>query len=174
MIKIIQGKPLSPSEKKLIIQATKAYENLVYVGPKTWELFDMLYKLYDDDVFVGVCAVNIGGSYAKIGPLCLLSQYHGKGMGKKLVRHIVEDLRSKYNLYLASSNPAVWHIANGLGLKQDNALLHIPLSVIWIYMKMSYYVWKASEVITFCKEFKRKKSAISFSKRHYYLPKGDG
>ncbi len=170
MVNIVIGKTLSPNEKNKIITATRGYENIVYIGPNTWDSFDTWYKLYVNGKFAGVCAVNFFRNYSKIGPLILLPQYHSRGLVHKLVRSIVEDVKQKHIVYLASTNDAVWHIAKKIGFSEINSNFKIPFSVLVIYRKISLRVLFAGEAIDFIKELFRKKKFFKREKlRHFIL-----
>ncbi len=169
---VIKKEPLSFQEVSLILDATKHFPHLVYVGPRTWSRFDNIYKIYDGGSFSGVCAVNTKGRYAKIGPFVLLPHMHGKGLGKALFQKIVNDFRSSHYLYVASSNHAVIHITERVGFIEYNNLLNIPFQIWIIYQKMSWKVLWAGEFPSFIQELMRKtKMAKRERLRHYYLPK---
>ena len=151
---VVQEK-LTSDEKLKVMEATKLFENLVYVGWNTWDHFDWIYKIYINNNFAGVCAVNTFQSYAKMGPLVLLPTFHGKGLGKKLVTTIVEREKQKHNLYIGNSNLKVWHIADGLDFV-ERSTSSIPYQVKIIYVKMSLIVLREGEFIPFLKELMRK------------------
>ena len=50
MIKILKGK-LSPEERRRIVEDTKKFEHLVFIGPKTRDTFDTQYRIYCENKF---------------------------------------------------------------------------------------------------------------------------
>ena len=163
-----------PSKKELdhIITETKHFPNQIYVGPKTWASFDGHYCAYVDNNFSGILAVNRFSNWVKLGPLVVLSRYHGKGIGTKLVKTAIKEENKHKQIYLASANPAVWKIVGKLCFVQYKNISDLPWSVKLIYTIMSLKVLVQGEFLEFIKELIRKKRVFTNSShhQHFFLP----
>jgi hypothetical protein len=107
-IRILHRK-LTNTEILLINADTRMYPDLTYVSPKLWQTFSDHYILFVNDEFAGVCATIKLSHWIKLGPLVLRSHFHNKGFGTKLFQKII-FAHPNTNLYIGSSNFAVWKI----------------------------------------------------------------
>lgn len=63
---------------------------------------------------MGCCAAITLGKWTKIGPLLICERFRRQGYGKRLLAAAVERNRMS-NLFIATSHPAVRHLAGTLG-----------------------------------------------------------
>jgi hypothetical protein len=108
-IQIHHGK-LTDTEIHLINNDTRLYPDLTYVSPKLWKTFSKHFILYVNNEFAGVCAIIKLAHWIKIGPFVIRSHFRNKGFGTKLLQDISMAYPNE-NLYIGSSNPALWKIA---------------------------------------------------------------
>ncbi|MBP9691169.1 hypothetical protein KBD81_03765 [Candidatus Woesebacteria bacterium] len=146
-----------------LVKDTKDFPFLTYIGPRTWRSFDGYYAAYIDNMFAGVLAVNRFGGWAKLGPLAVLSKFHGKGVATALVKSAVAT--EKGNVYLASANSNVWKITQKLGMVEKYNWFTLPLQVRLIYLRLSLNVLRCGELIQFTKEVLRKQKLADV---HHY------
>lgn len=137
-----------------VVQDTKNFPFLTYIGPRTWRSFDGYYSAYVDNMFAGVLAINRVGNWTKLGPLVILSKSHGKGVATALVKKAVAT--EKGCIYLASANAKVWKIAQNVGMIEKFNWLNLPFPVRIIYLRLSLNVVRCGEFIQFLNELLRK------------------
>src|SRR3989344_361375 len=153
-----------------VVADTKSFPFLTYIGPRTWRSFDGYYAAYEDNVFAGVLAVNKFDGWIKLGPLVVLSKFHGKGVATALVKKAVTT--EKGNIYLASANPKVWKITQKLGMVEKYNWLNLPLPIRLIYLRLSFNVVRCGDFIPFAREVLRKqKLADVHNYRHFVMEK---
>ncbi|NCN28181.1 GNAT family N-acetyltransferase [bacterium] len=150
-----------------VVTDTKNFPFLTYIGPRTWQSFDRWYSAYVDNSFAGVLAVNRFGDWSKLGPLVVLSKFHGKGVATALIKKAVAT--EKGNVYLASANPAVWKIAQKIGMGEKYNWLNLPLSMNLIYLKLSLNVIRCREFIQFVKEMLRKQRLANVHHHRHFV-----
>ena len=149
-----------------VVADTKDFPFLTYVGPRSWRSFDGYYSAYIDGSFAGVLAVNRFGAWAKLGPLAVLSKFHGKGVATALVKKAVAT--EKGNVYLASANPKVWKIAERLGFIERYSWLNLPLAIRICYLKISMIALFHGAMVSYVKEaWRKQKLADIHHHRHF-------
>ncbi|MDP4011888.1 MAG: GNAT family N-acetyltransferase [Candidatus Roizmanbacteria bacterium] len=153
-----------------VVTDTKNFPFLTYIGPRTWQSFDRWYTAYVDNTFAGVVAINRFGRWAKLGPLVVLSKFHGKGVATSLIKKAVAT--EKGNIYLASANPTVWKIARNVGMVKKYNCLNLPLSIQFIYLQLSLNVLRCGEFIQFLKELLRKQKIADVHAFKHFLSRG--
>lgn len=150
-----------------LVEDTKNFPFLTYIGPRSWRSFDGYYAAYVDNSFAGVMAVNKFGGWTKLGPLAVLSKFHGRGVATALVKKAVAT--EKGNIYLASANAKVWKIARNVGMVEKYNWLNLPLSIQLIYLKLSFNVFRCGEFIPFVKEMLRKQRLANVHHHRHFV-----
>ncbi|MDA1316755.1 MAG: hypothetical protein O3B87_01880 [bacterium] len=160
---------LKPKVKDInqLIKDTKNFPFLTFIGPRTWRSFGGYYVAYVDNVFAGVLAVNRFGGWAKLGPLAILSKFHGKGVATALIQKAL--LNEQGNIYLASANPKVWKIAQKIGMTEKYNWLSLPFVIRLIYMKLSIRVLLRGDLILFIKEMRRKQRLANVHAHRHFV-----
>lgn len=167
-MKIIKSKKITLFQTKMLISDIETYEHIVFVGEKTFRLFDSYYFADVDGEFAGVLCINRFGSWTKFGPFVLRKKFQGKGIGSKLFAYAVNH--ESGNLYVGSSNPAVLKLVTKHEFTKCLSYKDIPWQVRLIYLKMSWYVVRSFETVEFLKELVRKKRVYPARGRlrHFY------
>lgn len=150
-----------------LVKDTKNFPFLTYVGRRTWRSFDGYYAAYVDNSFAGVMTVNKFGGWTKLGPLVVLSKFHGRGVATALVKKAIAT--EKGNIYLASANPAVWKIAQNIGMLEKFNWLNLPHPIRLIYLKLSFNVVRCGEFIPFVKEMLRKQRLANVHHHRHFV-----
>jgi len=153
-----------------LVEATKIFPYLTFVGEKSWQSFDGYYCAYRDQSFAGVLAVNRIGGWVKLGPLAVLPEHQGYSIATKLIQQAVSS--EKDNIYLASANPSVWKIAQRLGFQESFTWANLPLAVRMIYFKMSIRVLLCGESLHFIKEVLRKQRIANVHGHQHFVYSG--
>lgn len=86
--------------------------------------------IYVDAVCAGFGAwIRINAHWDEIGPLYVSEKFRGQGLGKQIIKAILEECQQHgTSLYAVTRNPAVKHIFKKEGFHQIS-LLKLPLSV---------------------------------------------
>ena len=165
----LEIKSQSPTDEDIVqvVTDTKNFPFLTYIGPRTWQSFDRWYSAYVDNSFAGVLAVNRFGDWSKLGPLVVLSKFHGKGVATALIKKAVAT--EKGNVYLASANPAVWKITRKVGMGEKYDWLSLPLPIQIIYLKLSLNVLRCGEFIQFIREMLRKQKLANVHHHRHFV-----
>ncbi len=149
-----------------VVADTKDFPFLTYVEPRSWRSFDGYYVAYEDNVFAGVLAVNRFGGWSKLGPLAVLSKFHGKGVATALVKQAI--LSEKKNIYLSSANPNVWKITERLGFIERYSWWNLPLAIRICYLKISMIALFHGAMVSYVKEaWRKQKLADIHHHRHF-------
>lgn len=150
-----------------VVADTKDFPFLTYIGPRSWRSFDGYYSVYLDHMFAGVLAVNRFGAWVKLGPLVVLTKFHGRGVASALIKKAVAT--EKQRIYLASANPKVWRIARNVGMVERFNWLNLPLPIRIIYLKLSLNVLRCGEFIPFVKEVLRKQRLANVHHHRHFV-----
>lgn len=124
----IKRRRLTESEITQLMQDNRLFSHVAYVSRARWRRFSDLYIIEVDQNFAGVCAVYTFGHWVKLGPVELLKRYHGKGLGKRLLKNIIDD-NKHVSLFIASSNPTVQHIIETLGFQKIPNFISLPKKI---------------------------------------------
>jgi ribosomal protein S18 acetylase RimI-like enzyme len=160
---IIQKK-LTSLEVAQLIEETRKFPDLIYVSSNHWLKFNNPYCLLVDGQFAGVCVTYDHKDFVKIGPLILLSKFHGKGLGEKILRHVVRKNINK-SLLITSSNPAVGKIVQKLGFEKVANIFLLSKNMRWFLANQLTEYLNLHAV----KEWIRKRILFQRGKRAFYL-----
>lgn len=131
----ITKRRLHDDEIQLLIAELNKFPHIGFISEKLWNRLGETYVATIDDRFAGVCTAITLNGWMKMGPLVVLSKYHGHGYGKLLLTHTV-GAYSGQNIYIGTSNPKVATIARGLRFEQIKRYMALP-SPIKMYL-LSY------------------------------------
>lgn len=132
----IQKDTLTPDEISILVTELKKFPAIALINQNKWQIFKELYIAREYGNLVGLLAVVHLKHWIKLGPLIVLSQYQGNGIGKQLFKHVVQKYHNE-NLYIGSYNPAVKHLAQTYGFKETSRLGEIPIEIFCYYI--GYY-----------------------------------
>lgn len=163
---LINKRKLSDKDINLLNKEIKKFPNPVFLTNKHWQELKTAYVAEIDGNIAGICSVNKFKNWYKLGPFVVFERYHGKGIGKKILKKIVDENRYK-NLFIGSRNNIVWNIVESLGFKEEPNFFMLPME-IKSYLLRSL-LWCLD--IDFMKELIRKKSTNQGPFR-FYLRKG--
>ncbi len=124
----ITRRKLAELEISDLVKNIRLFPNLAYVSPSRWRHFTDPYCILVDGHFAGACAIYSFKNWVKLGPLVILQKHHDKGLGKKLLRNIINDY-NKTSIFIASSNPAVQHIVTSYNFQLISSFLSLPRDV---------------------------------------------
>lgn len=162
-ISIVQRK-LTSLEIKKLIKETKSFPDLIYVSSSHWHKFKKPYCLLVDNNFAGVCAIYDRRDFVKIGPLVILNKFSGKGLGKKMLQHVIQENKNK-SLLITSSNQFVGKIVLALGFEKiPNAFLLTTNMRLFLVGQLFEYL-----NLQTIKEWLRKRKLSQRGKREFYL-----
>ncbi len=160
----IYKRPLQENEINILTNELRHFPHIGFINKKLWQAFQHTYIATIKGNFVGVCIVFPLKRWTKIGPLVIRQQYQGKGLGKTLLTHVVQDLDER-NLFIGSSNPKVCAIAKALGFRQETSFLRIPFEIQ--YYLLSYLFTRFS--FQYLLDAMRKKLRSGHWKYYYFL-----
>ena len=124
----IKVEKLESSKRQLLSEAIKDTIHIVYFKDTSWDRL-VLNSVYVNKEFAGVCGIDvINSSWAKVGPVIVLSKFRGKGLGKLMIDYVLKDYKDR-NLFIHSSNPAMIRIIEKTTFKKLNSALEVPLRV---------------------------------------------
>lgn len=164
----IASDALTDTEIALLIEQMKNFPHVGLLSHEMWRKFDYVYVTRSNNRLIGACAVVKLHNWIKIGPVIILSKYHNKGYGKKLLTKIVNDFR-RHNLYIGSSNPAVIKIVRLLGFKKINNFFKLPKE-IKVYL-IKYFLERLN--INFLLDDIRKKLFLKRGNYSYFIRLGN-
>jgi GNAT superfamily N-acetyltransferase len=130
---------------------------------KHWKELNTAYIANVGGKLAGICSITKLDNWYKLGPFIVLEKYQGKGIGKMLLKKIVQD-NEKNNLFIGSRNPAVWKIAKNLGFKEELNFWNLA-SDIKSYL-IRNLLWSID--LEFMKELFRKRS-VNQGKYRFFL-----
>lgn len=148
-------RPLSDQEIEKIVQTISHTPTLVYVAPSIWKSFYNPYVVMVNQEFAGVCQIYENGNWAKIGPIILLPNFQGHGVGKQLIARIIVDYRHK-KLFLTTTNSILKHIVKGFEFKKIRSffLLPIPIAIFLIVQFFEYL--RAESILAYIQKMNNK------------------
>jgi GNAT superfamily N-acetyltransferase len=154
---------LTDAEVTTLTREVKSFPDLVYVPRRVWQKHKV-HVLSVNGRFAGVIIAYVFEGWVKLGPLVILGKFHGKGLGKALVKHAVDKHRSK-NILITSTNPKVGKIAALYGFKKMAGFLSLPLTAkIFLLRQLLDYL--RMETVA---EVVRKSFAGRRGKRTYFV-----
>ncbi len=124
----IRRRSLTESEITRLVQDVRLFPDLAYVSPVRWRRLIDPYVLEVDRVFAGVCGVYNFNQWIKLGPLVVLEKYHGNGLGKLLLKTIIDD-HSAVSVFITSTHPAVQHVMESFGFQHVSSFFSLPKEV---------------------------------------------
>ncbi len=157
-------RPLQKHEIDILVKELRHFPHIGFINARLWRTFKHIYVATVGKNFVGVCVVFPLKRWTKIGPLVIRQQYQGKGLGKTLLTHVVQDLDER-NLFIGSSNPKVCAIAKSLGFRQETSFLRIPFEIQ--YYLISYLFTRFS--FQYLLDAMKKKFRSGHWKYYYFL-----
>jgi len=162
-ISIIRRK-LAESEINKLVVNVRLFPNLAYVSPKHWLYFTDPYCLLINGRFAGVCVIHTLKNWVKLGPLVILQNYHGKGLGKTLLQKVIKDQSSR-SLFIASSNPVVQHIITSSNFQQILSFFSLPKEIqLFLVKQLIEYI-----SIPYIFEIIRKKFSLRRGEVKFYI-----
>lgn len=129
---VIKQRKLREDEIELLIEESRKFPDLGLIKRKLWNEFDSIYVVTKNNKLVGICSITSLKKWIKIGPLIVIEQFQGRSYGKLLLTRVVEDHKNK-NIYIGSSNEAVWKMAKELNFQERNGFINLP-NVIKTYL----------------------------------------
>ncbi|MBI5619479.1 GNAT family N-acetyltransferase [Candidatus Gottesmanbacteria bacterium] len=164
----IKRRSLTESEITRLMQDIRLFPDLAYVSPARWRRLIDPYVLEVDRVFAGACGVYRFDHWIKLGPLVLLKKYHGKGLGKRLLKTIIDDYPA-VSVFITSSHPAAQHTVESFGFQQVSSFFSLPKEV------KRFLIRQLTEHmnISFLYEAIRKGFSLRKGKRKFYVKLAD-
>lgn len=133
----IKRRSLTDLEITELIQDYRLFPHAPYVSRARWRRFSDPYIIEVESKFVGICVVYKFGQWIKLGPLGILNKYQGKGLGKYLLRKIINDHKNT-SIFIASSNPSVKHIIESFGFEIKPNFLSLPKELKFFLFKQIF------------------------------------
>lgn len=161
----IEKRLLTQSEADLLTESMSQFPNIGFIEKNSWNtLFSTIFVATKDHELVGICSAVLLKGWVKIGPFIILEKFQGKGFGKILFTHVVQQFPKK-NRYVGSSNPFVWKIAEQNKFRKVKNFWHLSGEIqryllIYILKRISVYFY----IDALKKLFQRK-----FPYRYYVL-----
>ena len=121
----IAHRHLTDEERRTLAEVTHAFPHIGFISEAMWKKFGACYVITVDDKFAGVCAMVPLRSWLKLGPLIILEEFQGQGLGKQLIQHIVTQ-HAEEKLYIGSSNPAVANIVEKFHFYKEPRWFRLP------------------------------------------------
>ncbi|MCA9385517.1 GNAT family N-acetyltransferase [Candidatus Dojkabacteria bacterium] len=115
-IKNVQ-QPLKREVVNQLISAIKRDPDVVFISRYKWSGYKDMYVVEQNKQFIGCCILKFYEDWIKLGPLVLLPQARGKGIGTKLVCKMEHDLKDT-NLFCTSTNTRIHKILDSLGFEE--------------------------------------------------------
>lgn len=125
----ISNRKLNRSERELLEKESRKFPDIALIEEKVWRRWNKIYVAMENNKFVGVCVVIQLRDWKKIGPLLILEKYQNRRYGKLLISHVVNEHQNT-NIYIGSSNPKVWQMAQDLKFKKVNNVWRLPTEII--------------------------------------------
>lgn len=117
MTRSISYRELTESERKVLANETMQSPYIGFIHQRVWQQFGKVFVVSEHKKFLGICVTISLSRWIKIGPLFVLPQAQGKGLGRLLLTHVVKANRNK-NIYIGTPNPKVMHMAYSFGFQK--------------------------------------------------------
>ncbi|KKU88230.1 hypothetical protein A3A64_04980 [Candidatus Gottesmanbacteria bacterium RIFCSPLOWO2_01_FULL_48_11] len=161
---VVAKRALRQNEINCLVKELWRLPHVGFINKRLWQTFKHIYVATHDGNFVGVCVVFPLKQWTKLGPLVICQKYQGKGFGKALLTHVVQNMDQR-NLFIGSSNPKVCNIAEDLGFKKETSFFCVP-SEIQRYL-LSYIFTRFS--FQYLLDAMKKKLRSGHWKYYYFL-----
>lgn len=125
MVLSVRKRKLTESETQTISKASRSFPHLGLLDDQFTRFFHRIYVVAIGKKLAGICCVVELKNWYKIGPIIILDKYQGRGYGKILFSYVVADLKGN-NLYIGSSNPAIWKLAESKRFISVKHYLDLP------------------------------------------------
>ena len=142
MTVMIKERQLTKQEIDILALETKKSIHIGYIAPHVWREFDYIFVASDGNNLLGVCVVVPLKRYLKLGPVVVVEEHQGKGVGSKLLSAIIKSL-GHHNLYIGSSNVQIKKIILKLGFTE---VRYLQLS-LEIMMYLLSYIWQRGSLL---------------------------
>lgn len=116
---------LSKIEASLLVQEMRNFPDIVYFSESHLSHLPHTFVAEIDGQFAGVCGVYEIGTWIKLGPLVVLQEYHGRGLGRALIQKVLQNYPNK-NFLIISSNTKVQRIALTSGFAECRSFFALP------------------------------------------------
>ena len=116
---------LSKIEASRLVQEMRDFPDIVYFSESHLCHLPHTFVAEFDGQFAGVCGVYEIGTWIKLGPLVVLQEYHGRGLGRALIDVILQHYPS-HNYLIISSNKIVQRIALTSGFAECRSFFALP------------------------------------------------
>ncbi|MEK9143420.1 MAG: GNAT family N-acetyltransferase [Patescibacteria group bacterium] len=138
----ITRRVLTEDEAHLLSEETRKSHHIGFISSLLWKTFPHVWVATVDGVFVGVCVAFPLKAWVKFGPLVVFEKFQGKGYGRRLLTHAVNQYQHA-NLFVGSSHPKVHTIIESLGFEEEASIFRVPFEVQrylirYILMRTSY------------------------------------
>lgn len=162
---LISKRRLRDNEIDTLVRQLLNFPHVGWMSASGWRKAGNVYVATEKQEFVGVCRFVILPHWTKLGPFIIVRKFQGKGYGKQLLKHVIDDLVG-HNLYIGSSSPAVDALSLKNGFKRESNYFRIP----WEIQKylISYFFERLND--TFIRDqLKKQLTQIKGKPYFYYL-----
>ncbi len=125
--KIVQRQLTDTELDILIVEVKKFYSPVVGYKDK-WKHFHTVYIALQNNNIVGICGVEKKHDWLMLNPFVVLEKYHRKGIGKALLKAIVQE-NNNNSIFIGSKNKAVEKIAQAFNFSEIVSPNTLPWTV---------------------------------------------
>lgn len=158
---VYERRKLSDKEIGMIIKEIREVPDITYVLKIMFKLRKDGYVATQDGKLCGICSFyDLGGNWVKLGPLLVLKEYRGRGIGSTLLTKVIA-LNENRNLYVGSSRGSLKELNKEFGFIETRGIL-LPFRVKLFFL---FYFFVSISSLEFWREFIRK--SRTYPKREY-------
>lgn len=141
----IAKRSLTSREIATIAIDIENFPDLAFVKPELLTSFSDVLVAEVDGEFAGFCAADEYRGLRKLGPIAVMRKYQGTGVGKELMKKIVETSRGK-RTYLGTSNYKAKAFFRKLGAKEYGSIFQVPREILWATVHFLSGYWSVRYV----------------------------
>lgn len=124
---------LTEDEILTLITSIRRFPDLTYVSAAQWRKIPSPYCIFVDGKFAGVCCTHETKHWVKPGPLLVLPEFQGQGLGRKLFTSIVA--KQQKSICVISSCPILQHLTVTSGFTEQPHIYALPGEVQHLLIK---------------------------------------